>query len=238
MDSDSVITFLFIFAFFVLPSILKQIKARKKKAPQPRKVNKNKKIFSIFVEEDYRIRDYIMKFYPRGTVASVIIERLNTSSIKIKIRTSRPGIVIGRRGQEIERLREEISNFTNKEIYIDVEEISQPALEAQLVADNIAFQLEKRVSHRRAMKRAIQMVRLGGAEGVKIRCSGRLAGAEIARSEVYKSGKIPLSTLTSDIDYGFSTSFTRYGTIGVKVWIYRGKGKEGQYLKRKTEEEE
>ena len=97
----------------------------------------DKKIFSIFVEEDYRIRDYIMKFYPRGTVASVIIERLNTSSIKIKIRTSRPGIVIGRRGQEIERLREEISNFTNKEIYIDVEEISQPALEAQLVADKI-----------------------------------------------------------------------------------------------------
>ena len=197
-----------------------------------------KKVFAQFVYEDYKIRDLIKKSYPPATIAEVIIERLSTGSIKIRIRTSRPGVVIGRGGRDIERIREEIQEMTNKEIYIEVEEVSNPALEAVLVAENIAFQLEKRVNHRRAMKRAIQMCMLAGAKGVKIRCSGRLAGAEIARSEVYKDGKIPLSSLRCDIDYACSVAKTRYGTIGVKVWIYKGDKEKGAYVKKTETEKE
>ncbi len=197
----------------------------------------SKKQFGEFVEEDYRVREFITKSYPPATIAQVIIERLSPDSIKIRIKTSRPGVVIGRRGQDIERVREEVNSFTGKEVFIDVQEVDNPAVEAQLIAENIAFQLQKRVNYKRAMKRAIQMARAGGALGVKIRCSGRLQGAEIARSEVYKDGKIPLSTFRSDIDYGYSVSRTTYGTIGVKVWIYKGEGKPGQYLKRKEEPE-
>lgn len=197
-----------------------------------------KNTFAKLIEEDKKIRDYIKKSYPSGSIAEIITKRLSSDSIRITIRTSRPGVIIGRRGQDIERIREEIVSFTEKEIFIDVEEIENPAIEAVLIAENIAFQLEKRVNHRRAMKRAIQMALLGGAQGIKIRCSGRLAGVEIARSEVYKVGKIPLSTFSSDIDYGFSVAKTRYGTIGVKVWLYRGKGKKGGYLPSKKSEEE
>ena len=179
-----------------------------------------KNMFGKYVEEDYRIRKIISQTYPLGSISETIIERTSADTIKIRIRTSRPGAVIGRRGQDIERVRETIALFTQKEIYIDVAEVHNPAIEAQLIAENIAFQLSKRVNHRRAMKRSIQMAMTQGAEGIKIRCSGRLAGSEIARSEVYKEGKIPLSTLKSDIDYGYSISKTRYGTIGVKVWVY------------------
>lgn len=197
-----------------------------------------KNMFGKYVEEDYKVREQVAKNYPLGSISEAVIERTSQDVIKIRIRTSRPGAVIGRRGQDIERLREDISSFTGKEVYIDVEEVNSPAQEAQIISENIAFQLAKRVNHRRAMKRSIQMSMTQGAQGIKIRCSGRLSGSEIARSEVYKEGKIPLSTLKSDIDYGYSISKTRYGTIGVKVWLYKGVAKKGQYLVRGKEEEE
>ncbi len=201
----------------------------------------SKKVFPKLVYEDYKIRELVKKNYPPATIAEIIIERLTPESIKIRIRTSRPGVVIGRGGRDIERVREEIQELTQKEVYIEVEEVSNPAVEALLVAENIVFQLEKRVNHRRAMKRAIQMCMLAGAKGVKIRCSGRLAGAEIARSEIYKEGKIPLSSFRCDIDYACSVAKTRYGTIGVKVWIYKGEKDKGAYVKKvesQKEEEE
>jgi len=194
-----------------------------------------KREFAQFLDEDRRIRELIKKAYPFGSIASILIERVSQNLIRIRIRTSRPGVIIGRRGQDIERLKQEIAEFTQKEVIIDVEEIENPYLEAQLVSEIIAFQITKRVNFRRAMKRAIQQAVNLGCEGIKIRCSGRLGGVEIARSEVYKYGKIPLQTFRCDIDYGFSIAKTTYGTIGVKVWIYRGEKNLGAYLKKEEE---
>jgi small subunit ribosomal protein S3 len=165
-----------------------------------------------------------------GSVASIVIERVSQTVIRIKIRTSRPGVIIGRRGQDIERVKEEISNYAKKEVVIDVEEVTDPAIEAQLVSELIAFQITKRVNYRRAMKKAITQALALGCEGLKIKCSGRLEGAEIARSEIYKYGKVPLQTFRADIDYGAAVARTTYGTNGVKVWIYRGEKKLGSYL--------
>lgn len=180
-----------------------------------------KKDFGKSLGEDINIRKYIKKKLYYAGISRILIEK-STDKMRITILTARPGIIIGRRGEAIDRLKEELGEFTNKEIHIDIEEIKVPELDAQLVAENIALQIERRVAYRRAMKRAIQQAMSLGAKGIKIRVSGRLSGAEIARSESYKEGKIPLQTIRADIDYGFAIALTTYGTIGVKVWIYKG----------------
>lgn len=186
--------------------------------------------FGDLLHEDLKVRDYISNRLAGAGVPGVKIERFS-NRINVVLRTSRPGIVIGRRGSEIERIRDELSNLTGKEVFIDVEEIKRPELEAKLVAENIALQLSHRVSFRRAMKKAVGTAMDFGAEGIKVQCAGRLGGAEMSRTEGYKEGKIPLHTLRADIDYGFIEAKTTYGIIGVKVWIFKGEklpGKKGK----------
>jgi small subunit ribosomal protein S3 len=173
------------------------------------------------VVEDYKIRQFIRKRFVQAAVARIDIERLG-EKIKIIIYTARPGVIIGRRGADIDRLRAELGQFSDKEISIDPREVKNPATNAQLVAQNVAFQLEKRVAFRRAMKRAIDNCLSAGALGIKIRCAGRLNGAEMSRAESYKEGKLPLQTLRAQIDYGFAEALTTYGLLGVKVWINNG----------------
>lgn len=178
--------------------------------------------FGELLVEDYKIRELIKKRFKDGAIPRILIERAS-NRCRITICTARPGVVIGKRGQELERLKEDLHKLTGgKEIFLDIQEIRQPELEAQLVAENIALQLERRVSFRRAMKRAAQLAMEAGAEGIKIRVAGRLGGAEIARAETYHQGRVPLQTLRANIDYGFAEARTVYGTIGVKVWICKG----------------
>ncbi len=179
------------------------------------------KDYPRFIEEDYKIRKIIREKFKHAAISKIIIERL-TQQIKIRIFTARPGIIIGRHGADIEHLREDLNNLVKAEVSIDVEEVKNPALDAQLVAQNVALQLEKRIAFRRAVKRALEQSMNAGAKGIKICCAGRLGGAEMSRSETYKQGKIPLSTLRADIDYGFAESLTTYGLIGIKVWLYKG----------------
>ncbi len=180
------------------------------------------KEYRQFLHEDLRIRDYLKKKLEQAAVPRIDIERA-AQRVRIIIFTARPGIVIGRKGTEIEKLKEEISKLTAlKEIYVEIHEVKQPETNAQLVAENVALQMERRISFRRAMKKAVQTTMNFGAEGVKIRCSGRLGGSEIARTERYHQGKVPLQTLRADIDYGFAEAATVYGKIGVKVWICKG----------------
>ena len=179
------------------------------------------KDYPRFIKQDYDIRKFIKKRFKQAAISKIIIERL-TERIKIRILTARPGIIIGRHGADIERLREDLNNMIKSEISIDIEEIKYPALDGQLVAENIAFQLEKRVAFRRAVKRAIEQTMSAGAKGIRVSCAGRLNGAEMSRTETYKQGKVPLQTFRADIDYGFAESLTTYGLIGVKVWIYKG----------------
>lgn len=179
------------------------------------------KDFGSFLVEDSKIRKYIKKNLAQAAIAKIEIER-SSNKIHLIVHTGRPGVIIGRRGSEIDRLRDEIREITDKEVQIDIKEINAHTLSAQLVAENIAFQLERRVAYRRAIKKAVQQALASGAQGAKIRCSGRLGGAEIARSESYMQGKVPLQTIRSDIDYGFAEALTTYGLIGVKVWIYIG----------------
>ena len=173
--------------------------------------------------EDCKIRTYIKKKFYSAAVSKIEIERAS-ERLRILIYTARPGVIIGRRGQEIETLKDELSgmSLSTKEIFIDIKEIKQAATEAQLIAENIAFQLEKRIPFRRAMKKAVQMAKDVGCEGIRVKTRGRLGGAEIARSEKYMYGKIPLQTFRADIDYGFAEAHTTYGTIGVKAWVYKG----------------
>lgn len=179
------------------------------------------KSFSSKLQEDALIRGYLKKRLEKAGVAKVVIER-TLKKITLTIYTSRPGFVIGKSGKEISLLENELKQVTGKEIKINVNEIKKPELNAQLVAENISGQLASRVSFRRAMKGAITSTMRAGAEGIKVMCAGRLGGAEIARSEQYKDGRIPLQTLRADIDYASVTSHTIYGAIGVKVWICRG----------------
>ncbi|MCF7873131.1 MAG: 30S ribosomal protein S3 [Candidatus Omnitrophica bacterium] len=192
--------------------------------------------YADFLEEDLAIRKKIKESYALGSIATIDIERVSSGGIRIKVRTSRPGVIIGRRGQDIERVKKDLSDMTGKEIIIDVEEVSDQALEGQLVAELIAFQLIKRVKFRRAMKKALQQAQSSLGEGIKVQCSGRLGGVELARSESYKYGKIPLHTFRTDIDYGFAVAKTTYGTIGVKVWVYKGQKQLGDYLIKKDKE--
>jgi small subunit ribosomal protein S3 len=180
-----------------------------------------KKDFPGFIQEDYKIRNYIKTKFAQAAIARIGIDRL-INQIRIRIASARPGLIIGRHGADIEKLREDLKNITNRELAVDIEEIKNPAMEAQLVAENISFQLVKRIAFRRAIKRAIEQTINAGAQGIKVVCSGRLGGAEMSRQESYKQGKLPLSTFRADIDYGFAEAQTTYGKIGVKVWVYKG----------------
>lgn len=180
-----------------------------------------KREYGALLNEDIKIRNHIKERLSLAGVARICIERYG-KKVRITIWSARPGIVIGRKGSEIDKLRDDLAELSGREIVLDVSEIKKPELEAQLVAENVALQLLKRVSFRRAMKRAVSLTMEAGAQGVKINCAGRLGGAEIARSEGYREGKIPLHTLRADIDYGFTEAHTPYGQIGVKVWIYKG----------------
>jgi small subunit ribosomal protein S3 len=171
--------------------------------------------------EDIKIKKHIKKTLATAAVSKIEIERAS-EKIRILIFSARPGLIIGRRGAEIEKLKETLHGIAGKEVIIDIKEIKNANVDAQLVSENIAFQLEKRMPHKRAMKKSIQSALDGGARGAKIICSGRLGGSEIARVESYRIGSIPAQTLRADIDYGFAEALTTYGLIGVKVWIYKG----------------
>ena len=184
----------------------------------------DKKDFGKLLTEDRKIREILKKKLESASVPKILIERAATRC-RITILTARPGVVIGRKGAEIDKLKEELSKMTGKEIYVDIMEIKQPEIDAQLVAENVALQLERRVSFRRAMKKAIQIAMDFGAEGIKLRCGGRLGGSEIARVEVYREGRVPLHTLRANIDYGFAEALTMYGKLGIKCWICKGENK-------------
>jgi small subunit ribosomal protein S3 len=181
----------------------------------------DKKNFSDLLLEDIKVRNYVKEKLFQAGVSGVEIER-SANRVKVTIKTAKPGIVNGRGGTEVEVLRKELEKMTGKKININISEIRKPELDAQLVAEGIAAQLVKRIAFRRAMKQSVNRTMRLGAQGVKISCAGRLGGAEIARTEWYSEGKVPLHTLRADIDYGFAEANTTYGKIGVKVWIYKG----------------
>lgn len=172
------------------------------------------------IHEDLKMKKMTKERYYHAGIAEIDVERVGPK-VRIIIYTARPGIVIGRGGKEIENLKSLLQEIVQKEVYIDIREVDKPELNALLVAEGIAVQLEKRIAYRRAMRRAVEMALKMGAKGIKVMCSGRLGGVEIARSEWYLKGQLPLQTLRADIDYGFTEAFTTYGQIGIKVWIYR-----------------
>lgn len=180
-----------------------------------------RKSYADFLVEDVNIRKHIKNNLYHAGVSKIEIERMG-QKMRVGIFTARPGIVIGKKGAEAEKLRKNIEAFTGKEVAVDIKEIRKPEINSQLVAENIAMQLEKRVAFRRAMKKAVASAMRFGALGVRVACAGRLAGAEIARTEWYRDGRVPLHTFRADIDYGFAEARTTYGLIGVKVWIYNG----------------
>ena len=179
------------------------------------------KDYANLLHEDLGLKTDLKKRFSHAGVSRVEIERA-ANKLKITIFTSRPGIIIGRKGSEIDKLKADIQKRTNREVYINIQEIHRPELDAQLVAGAIAMQLEKRIAFRRAMRKSVDSALRFGAKGIKVRVSGRLNGAEIARSEWYLQGRLPLHTLRADIDYGFAQAYTTYGVIGVKCWIYKG----------------
>ena len=181
----------------------------------------DKDTFADYLVEDYKIRDFLKKKLYSSGVSTIEIERAS-ERVKVTVHTAKPGIVIGKGGAEIEKLREELGKVIGRKVLIDIKEIKRPDMDAQLVAENIALQLENRVSFRRATRSAMQRTMRAGALGVKTSVSGRLGGADIARSEFYSEGTIPLQTLRANIDYGFAEADTTYGKVGVKVWIYKG----------------
>jgi small subunit ribosomal protein S3 len=180
--------------------------------------------FPQLLEEDIRIRDFLKEKLYHAGVSKIEIERAadKAKKAKINIFTARPGIIIGKKGAEVENLRRELQQKTQKEMIINIKEIKKAEMDAQLIAENVALQLERRVSFRRAMKRAVTSALKVGAKGIRIACAGRLGGAEMARREWYREGRVPLHTLRADIDYGLAEAKTTYGVIGVKVWIFRG----------------
>ncbi len=181
----------------------------------------SKKDYPAYVYEDHRVRNFVKGALYHAGISKIEIERAG-GKVRVLLFTARPGIVIGRKGVEIEKIRNELRRKFRREFSIEVNEIRRPETEAQLVAENIAMQLERRVAFRRAMKRTVGLARKFGAEGIKVSCAGRLAGAEIARTEWYRDGRVPLHTLRADLDYGRATAKTTYGVIGVKVWIFKG----------------
>jgi len=179
------------------------------------------KKYAAFILEDDKIRKFIKKKLSHAGISKVEIER-SSKHVRLRIYTARPGIVIGKKGSEIELLKDELMNFTDQEVFIDIQEVRKPEVDAQLVSENVANQLIRRIAFRRAMKRGVSSAMRFGAKGVKIICSGRLGGAEMARTEWYREGRVPLHTLRADIDYGFSEAKTTFGIIGVKVFIFKG----------------
>ena len=177
--------------------------------------------YGKLLHEDMAIRAALMKLLKQAAVSKIIIERPH-KKCRVTIHSARPGVVIGKKGADIEKLRKEVSKLTKADVTINIVEVRKPEIDATLVADSIAQQLERRVAFRRAMKRAVQSAMRLGAEGIRINCSGRLGGAEIARLEWYREGRVPLHTLRADVDYGVGTAFTTYGTCGIKVWIFKG----------------
>jgi len=176
--------------------------------------------YSRLIHEDLKMKKLIKERYYHAGISEIDVERVGPK-VRVIIHTARPGIVIGRGGKEIENLKSLLQQIVEKEVYIDIREVDKPELSALLVAEGVAIQLEKRIAYRRAMRRAVDIALKMGAKGIKVMCSGRLGGVEIARSEWYLKGQLPLQTLRADIDYGFTEAFTTYGQIGIKVWIYR-----------------
>jgi small subunit ribosomal protein S3 len=179
------------------------------------------KDYATLLHQDLRLRAFLRKRLAQAGVSRVVIER-PAKRARVTIYTARPGVVIGKKGQDIEKLRKELSDMTGTDVHLNIIEIRKPEIDANLVADNIAQQLSRRVAFRRAMKRAVQSAIRLGAQGIRINCSGRLGGAEIARMEWYREGRVPLHTLRADIDYGEATAKTTYGACGVKVWVFKG----------------
>jgi len=179
------------------------------------------KEYNAFVLEDFKIRKYLKEKLFQAGISKVEIERA-AGKARVRIHTARPGIVIGKKGAEIEKLKQDLMKRLNREVILDIQEVRKPEIDAQLVAENIAMQLVRRVAFRRAMKKAVSSALRFGAQGIKIACAGRLGGAELARREWYREGRVPLQTLRADIDYGFAEAFTTYGVIGIKVVIFKG----------------
>ncbi|MEE9239636.1 MAG: 30S ribosomal protein S3 [bacterium] len=177
--------------------------------------------YADLLHDDLKIRKFVKERLSHAGVSNVEIERASNRA-RINIWTARPGIIIGKRGSEVDKLKAELQELTGSQVYVNIKEVRKAEMDAQLVAENIAMQLERRIAFRRAMKKAVTSAMRFGAKGVKIQCSGRLGGAEIARTEWYREGRVPLGTLRADIDYGFAESKTTYGVIGVKVWVFRG----------------
>ena len=177
--------------------------------------------YAKLLHEDFRIREYLRDNLKQAGISRIIIERPH-KKCRVTIYSARPGVVIGKKGADIENLRRAVSKMTDSEVHLNIVEVRKPEIDANLVADNIAQQLERRIAFRRAMKRAVQSAMRMGAEGIRITCSGRLGGAEIARTEWYREGRVPLHTLRADVDYGTATAHTAYGTNGIKVWIFKG----------------
>ncbi|BBK30215.1 SSU ribosomal protein S3P [Stella humosa] len=180
-----------------------------------------KRDYADILQEDLKLRSYLTKRLVQAGVARVIIERA-AKKARITLHSARPGVVIGKKGTDIDKLRAELGKMTRSEVALNIVEIRKPEIDAKLIADNIAQQLERRVAFRRAMKRAVQSAMRLGAQGIRINCSGRLGGAEIARMEWYREGRVPLHTLRADVDFGTGTAKTTYGTCGVKVWVFKG----------------
>jgi len=182
------------------------------------------KNYAKFLHEDLAIKKFLKERLHQAGISKIEIERAANKDkrAKVNIFTSRPGLVIGRKGAEVENLKRELQRITDKEIILNITEVKRPEVDAQLVAENIALQLERRVSFRRAMKRNVSQALKFGAKGIKAMCAGRLAGAEMARTEWYREGRVPLQTLRADIDYGVATAKTKYGVIGIKVWVFKG----------------
>ena len=179
------------------------------------------KDYAAFIEDDFNLREFLKKKLYHAGISKIEIERW-AKRVRLRIYAARPGIVIGKKGAEIEQLKKELEKMVSQEVVIDIQEVRKPEVDAQLVAENVALQIVRRVAFRRAMKRGVSSAMRFGAQGIKICCSGRLGGAEMARTEWYKEGRIPLHTLRADIDYGFTAARTTYGIIGVKVWIFHG----------------
>jgi small subunit ribosomal protein S3 len=183
--------------------------------------------YAKFLHEDIAIRKYLKKRLYNSGVSKIEIERA-ANKTKINIHTARPGLIIGKKGSEVETIKKELSSLTSKEIFINIHEVRKPELDAQLVAENVALQLERRIAFRRAMKKSVTSALKFGAKGIRITCSGRLGGAEMSRTEWYREGRVPLHTLRADIDYGFAEAMTTYGLIGIKVLIFKGEILPGQ----------
>jgi small subunit ribosomal protein S3 len=193
--------------------------------------------YARLIHEDLKMKREVKKKYAHAGISEVAVERVGPK-IRVIIHTARPGIIIGRGGKEIESLKHFLEGIVKREVYVDIREVEKPELVALLVGEGIAVQLEKRIAYRRAMRKAVELALKMGAKGIKVMCAGRLGGVEIARSEWYLRGRLPLQTLKADIDYGFTEAFTTYGQIGIKVWIYRGDVEKAKMTSQSVEVEE